>query len=130
MGVRVNSFGTTTAVNVLPANATETVIYVTPPFTMPAYSAVIFFRWVINVNTGNGTTALSVRIRRGITAAGFSIGAAPWVSSVSAGFQVEAQGCYFDSAGAMETAYCLTVSQTGATAAGTLNDGCLLVSIL
>lgn len=130
MGVRINSFASNTAQNVLPANATETVIYVTPPFTMPAYSAVIFFRWTINVLVGTGTTALSVRIRRGITTAGFSIGAAPWVSSVAVAQQVEAQGCYFDSAGALETAYCLTVSQTGATAAGTFNDGCLMLSIL
>lgn len=130
MGVRVNSFATNTVVNPLPANATETVIYVTPPLITAAYSATIFFRWTINVTTNTGITALSVRIRRGITIAGFSIGAAAWLSSVASGLQVEAQGCYFDSAGALEGPYCLTVSQTGATAASTLNDGCLMAFIL
>ncbi|HZD31609.1 MAG TPA: hypothetical protein VE779_08100 [Candidatus Angelobacter sp.] len=130
MGVRLTTATANTAQNALPANATETVLYVTPPIIQASDASCVFFRWYLNIIPGTGTSALSIRLRRGVTTAGVLLGAATWLHSVTAGLQLFLSGCYFDIPGVMETAYCFTLAQSGASAAGTLQDGCLIAFIL
>jgi hypothetical protein len=131
MGVRFPSVFTNTFIGPLPANATETVILTTPPFSPPLDTSAIFFLWCSEINAGTGTTVLAHRIRRGTTAAGAFIGVQPWNALANVGNAFMLSGCYFDTPGAVGgQQYSLTVSQTGATVAGVWNDGALLVFAL
>lgn len=131
MGVRFATVASTTQANVLPANATETVICTTLGINEAVDNAQVVLVWMSNITTGTGTTALVHRIRRGTAITGTSIGFNTWINSVTAGNTVHLSGVYVDSPGIVAgQQYSMTVQQTGATAAGGLNDVCLLAMVL
>jgi hypothetical protein len=130
MGVRFGTLTTKTSLNSLPANSTETVVYAVGPMILAVDSAAVLFNWFCTVSGGTGLTALVIRLRRGTTTAGTLIMTSPWTqSAVAAQFYMMA-GCDFDVFPAGDTYYCLTISQTGATGAGALNDGYLQAYVL
>lgn len=131
MGVRFPSVSITATGVVLPANANETVLAVTPPLNISLDFAQIFLTWFANMLAGTGTTALVFRLRRGTTVLGATIGNTSWPFTTVAGNNVVVGGGYPDTPGAVAgQQYALTVSQTGATAAGTLNDCAVLAFAL
>ncbi len=131
MGVRFPSIASSTFVGPLPASAAETVILTTPPLNISLDFSQIFLQWACDILAGTGTTALVFRLRRGTTAAGTLINAAAWTHTLAAGNSAVLSGAYFDTPGAVAgQQYSLTVSQTGAAAAGTFNDGALLAFAL
>ena len=130
MGVRFGTLSTKVAQNALPANATETVIYIVGPMILATDSVAVLFHWFITLVVGTGTTVIAVRMRRGTTTAGGLIGASNWSQTVAAGQTICMAGVYFDVFFASVTSYCLTVTQTGASGAGTVEDGTLAAFIL
>lgn len=124
MGVRLSSVVSLTAANVLPANATETVICVTPSIVSTQDNQVLLLFWFVNITVGTGTTSLAFRLRRDGVITGGTFQASAWATAVTAGQQVNLSGWYPDvTPGAIgPRPYALTVVQTGATAAGTIND--------
>ncbi len=127
MGVRFPSVSTTTNLGVLPASAAETAIITTPPLNISLDFAVVFLAWFLAITTGATTTALVFRIRRGSGLTGATIGAAVWTHTIGAAASAVLSGKYSDTPGAVAAQqYTLTVSQTGATGAGTLNDNMFL----
>lgn len=123
MGVRFPSVFTQVFIGPLPANATETVLCTTPPFSPPLDNAPIFFQWFCTILAGASVTGHTFRIRRGTTAAGAFIGAGAWVDTAAAAVQRNHSGNYVDTPGAVGGAqYSLTLVQTAATGAGTLTD--------
>jgi len=131
VGVRYPSQASNTFVGPLPANATETVILVSPPLNISLDFSQIFIQWACDILAGTSTTALVFRLRRGTTTAGTLINAAAWTHTLAAGNSAAMSGAYFDTPGAVAgQQYALTVVQTAATAAGTFNDGALLAFAL
>jgi|SRR6267154_6262283 len=131
MGVRFPSVASNVFVGPLPANATETVICTTPPFTPPLDFSQIFIHWFFACAAGTGTTSLVYRLRRGTTIAGVLIGLNQWADVVSATFGIFNSGVYIDNPGAVSgQQYSLTVAQTAATGAATLPDVCMVVYAL
>ena len=131
MGVRFPSVASTVVVNQLPANATETVICVTPPINLPIDSAQVMLYWYIAANIGTGATAYVVRLRRGITTGAPQITAVGGTQTVVAGNGAVLGGSYVDVPGVVaEQQYALTVSQTAATGTGSITDVCLIAFVL
>jgi len=125
MGVRFPSVFTTTSLGVLAANGAETIIATTPPLTLPLDFASVFLHWWFAGSSGNGTTGLSVAIRRGVTLAGTLITAAAAVL-VTANNIVNVAGCFVDTPGAVAgQQYTLTLTGTATTGVGTTLDVCL-----
>jgi hypothetical protein len=126
------------ATTALPASAAETALISTPvlqgalpgAFGQPVVAPQpVKVSGVLNITAGTGTTAVVIRVRQGVGTGGAVVGAAQTVTlaagnSASVPFSIE------DTTGALEagTAYTVTVSQTGATAAGTVNTFDLEVS--
>lgn len=132
MGVRFPSVQSNTFIGPLPANNTETVILTTPPLTISLDFATVFLLWACNIVSGTGTTSLSFRLRRGTTITGALVTpAAFWTHTLAAANSADLSGNYFDIPGAVGgQQYSLTIIQTGATAAGTFNDGSLIAFAL
>lgn len=131
MGVRFPSVASNTFVGPLPANATETVVLVTPPINEPIDNAQVILLWMADILAGTSTTSHQYRIRRGTTTAGATVNPNSWQSAVAAGAFLAMSGCYFDFPGIVAgQQYCLTVVQGAASAAGTWQDGCLLAMVL
>lgn len=119
------------ALAALPASAAETALTNTPVLQAALPGAFgqqgpepepVKISGVLNVLAGTGTTALVIRVRQGVGTGGAVVGAAQTVtlaagSSASVPFSVE------DTTGAVQTgtAYTVTVVQTGASGAGTVN---------
>lgn len=122
MGVRFPSVSSGTLQNPLPANATETVVALTPPLTITLDFAQIFIFWLFNITAGTGTTAVAFRVRRGNTVAGLLVSGVD-AHTLAAGNQANVIGFTVDTPGAVAgQQYCLTLLQTGATGAGVAND--------
>jgi hypothetical protein len=130
MGFRITSSITTTAVNVLPASAAETVIYQLPPIIIPTDSAAVFIGWNANIATALGITALRFNLRRGLTITDPLVNAAAWNVTAAPGNTYQSAGFYFDVLAAQQCYYCLTVQQIGGTVAGTVQVGELLAFAL
>jgi hypothetical protein len=126
------------ALGALPANATETALTSTPVLQAALPGAFgqagpapqpVKISGVLNVLAGAGVTALVLRIRQGVGTGGAVVGAAQTLTLAAAAsgsfaFSVE------DTTGLIEsgTAYTVTLSQTGATGASTINTFDLEVS--
>lgn len=131
MGVRFPTVATTTFIGPLPASAVETVVLTTPPINEPIDNAQIILMWMGLINAGTGTSQLGWRIRRGAGITGTQLGVAVWVNTQTVGVTNVSGGFYFDFPGVVAgQQYSLTVSQTGATAAGAWQDGSLLAMVL
>jgi len=131
MGVRFPSVASSTFIGPLPASAAETIILTTPPISEPVDNALVNLFWCANILAGTGTTALVFRIRRGATLTGAVVGAGPWTHTLAAAASGILSWADFDGPGVVAgQQYTLTISQTGATGAGTFNDGTLVAMIL
>lgn len=73
---------------------------------------------VINVLAGTGTTAIVVKCKQ---SGGTQIGVSQ-TDTLAAGGSENIPFCFQDTSGANNTSYLLTVTQTGATGNGTVND--------
>jgi len=130
MGVRFGSQYSTAIVNALPANANSTAIFTTPPLCLAADNAQVYLCWFANIIVGTGTTILQFQVYRGTTVLGMQTGVAIWALNVVAGSTYIASGSYIDQPGPADLSYTLGAIQSGASAAGTLIDGCLLAFVL
>jgi len=131
MGVRFPSVQSNVFVGPLPANATETVVCTTPPFTPPQDFSVIFISWFFAFLAGTGVTSVFFNLRRGTTTGGAALRLNPWGLAQTASANGFFSGNYFDSPGAVAgLQYSLTIIQTGATAGGTQVDTAMLAFAL
>lgn len=131
MGVRFPSVQSTTFVGPLPANANETVVITTPPFTPPLDNSIVLIVWTFVYTPQTGNSNSTFLIRRGTTVAGAQVNVQSRVFGLGSGNTVTMSGCYFDSPGAVSgIQYSLTIQQNGATAAGTPVDQCMFVFAL
>lgn len=131
MGARFPSVVSTTFVGPLPANNTETVVCVSPPFSPPLDSTAILIFWYFSYVGGATNTFAQYNIRRGTTVAGASIQQGTWAFVASAGAGSTGGGNYVDIVpGAAGQQYALTLIQGTASGAGTFRDVCLLVMAL
>lgn len=130
MGFRFNTFITKTALNALPPNNTETILYATPPMILATDGAAVFFTWWLAVTPGAGETSFTVRIRRGLTLAGPHIGVQPWTVQSLPSTPTLFSGCYVDVFALSDSPYVLTATQTNSTTAAVITDGCLHAFVL
>jgi hypothetical protein len=131
MGVRFPSVASNTFVGPLPASAVETVVLTTPPISEPVDNAQILLFWFFVYAAGTGNTSALFHLRRGTTTAGASVGVANWPFPAVAAAVAGYSGWYFDFPGVVSgQQYSLTLVQTGASAAGTFNDGVLIAMVL
>jgi hypothetical protein len=116
---KVVNFSTT---NVTVTTTTETAIISTGALTLPVGTAKIVIRAWAQLTSGAGTTAVTARIRRGSTTAGALVGEANSEAIKTAAGSTEP---FFimvtdDRANEASVEYVLTLTQTGATANGTV----------
>ena len=131
MGVRFPSVQTNTFIGPLPASAAETVLCTTPPLSLPLDFAVVFLFWTFALTAGTGTTSVSFNIRRGPTITGALVTPNTWAQAIAAGALGLMSGNVFDAPGAVGgQQYSLTMTQNGATAAGTPGNVGLLAFAL
>ena len=130
MGFRFNTFITKQALNALPPNGTETILYQTAPMILAADGAAVFVTWWLDLSPGAGEPSFTVRIRRGTTIAGQQIGVQPWNVQVLPVTPVLLSGCYVDVFALSDSPYVLTVTQTNSTTAAQIQDGCLHAFVL
>jgi hypothetical protein len=130
MGVRFGSQYSTVQQNALPANANETILYITGPLVIATDNAVVSLGWFADMVAGTGSVIFEFIIRRGTTLTAPAVSAFAWWQFSVPGSAYLMAGNYVDSPGGGAVPYCLTVVQAGATGAGTLVDGCLLAYVL
>lgn len=108
---------------------TETVALVTPPVSTTFAGDQIDIEGMINVTAGTGTTACTLRVRRGNGITGTVVRVAD-TDTLAAGssesFPLQCVDTPGDVAGQV---YSLTVQQTGATANGTINGASSCVTV-
>jgi hypothetical protein len=122
MGVRFPSGAGGYNGTVLPANNTETLVATSTPLILPFDNAIVFLLMMLNILAGTGTTSISLSIRLGPLITSPLLGA-PFVHTLAAGNSASIPlNTQHNSAGAAgPLQYSMTVIQTGATAAGTVN---------
>lgn len=126
MGSRFPSVVTTAPVNPLPANATETVFFTTPQITLPFDSTIVWVFTSLFILAGTGVTALVFHIRRGTLITSQDISGGGFTHTLAAGNNAAINVSIPDLApGPSAPVYSLTIIQTGATAASTVNVGWL-----
>ena len=119
------------ALGALPANATETALLSTAvlqaalpgAFGQPGASPQpVRISGVINLTAGTGVTAIVLRVRQGVGTGGAVVGAAQ-TFTLAAGNSASIPFAVDDVTGLIQsgTAYSITVVQTGATGASTVN---------
>jgi len=130
MGVRIGSQFTGTPLNVLPASAVETLIFTTGPLVIVSDEAMVQIVWSLVITVGTGTTALQIPLYRGPSLAYPGVPGGDFGVNVTAGTQVVIGGTWIDFPGGGSIQYSLSVVQTGASGAGVIADGGLLVLML
>jgi len=106
--------------------AAEAVIATTPPLNISLDFSQIIVIWYFVLFTGATTTSLIVLLRRGTTITGTLVNVSLG-DGVAAGVNLRRSGVYVDTPGAVAgQQYSLTLTQTGATGNGALNDVCLI----
>lgn len=131
MGVRFGTAQTTTQVSGLPANTTETIIFITPVLTMPRDGVQVFLEWSLNILVGTGTSSWYVMIHRGPLISSPFVFGFSWNLNVTAGSYYTFGGCDIDVIAGGGSQYSLSVIQEGApTVASTVWDGSLLAYVL
>lgn len=105
----------------LPSN-TEAAIQISPAMSVTQDGDPIAVTGTANITTGTGTTAVTVRCRRGTGVAGALVGVSI-VHPQAASTQDEISFDFTDSPGAVAgQTYSITVQQTAGTGAGTFNS--------
>lgn len=110
-----------TIANAAVVTTAETVAATTPALSPPPNTTVIL-RGRVSLTAGTGTTAVTVRLRRGSGATGTSLGAPDAITATAGAtgeYEFEATDAIGDVAGQQ---WSLTVQQTGASANGTIVD--------
>jgi hypothetical protein len=131
MGVRFPTAYSNTFIGPLPASAAETVLLTTPPINEPIDNATVLLFWSACITAGTATTFWQFRLRRGTTTGGTAINVGVWQLNVTAAQAFNPSWWYFDNPGIVAgQQYSLTVVQSGATGAGTWNDGALVAMVL
>lgn len=98
---------------------TETVVATVSGVTLPRPGLPVVISYVGALLTGAGTTAVTVRCRRGIDATGALVGTPPVPTEAAAATAILAGG-WVDQPGELANgSYVITVQQTAAGAAGT-----------
>lgn len=110
----------------------ETVLAVTPVQSVAAGLRVLI-RGVVNLAAGAGTTAVVLKVRQGATVGGAQVGASYTVTLAAAAngsvpFAVEDASGWLGQAGGGQ--YCITLTQTGGTGNGSVNQGDLSVEVI
>jgi hypothetical protein len=116
-----------TQVSAVPTNvSTETAIAVSPNITLPLAGNTAKVSGVLNITAGAGTTAIVLKVRQGNGVAGAQVQGNmthTLAAAASANVPYDVQ----DSSGAYAAdggiPYTVTVTQTGGTGAGTVNQG-------
>jgi hypothetical protein len=130
MGVRNASIGTKTPLNQPIVTTAETVCFTTGKIGLTQDNAQVLISYSAIITLTAGTTALTMRIRRGATATDTVVNVAT-AQTVAASTTVQVSGCYIDSPGVVDGAqYSLTIQATAAGANSTVNDGCLQAIVL
>lgn len=107
----------------------ETVALVTPPVSTTFAGDSIDIEGMVDLTAGTGTTAVTLRIRRGNGITGTVVGVAEpdtLAAGNSAALQFQGVDTPGDVAGQV---YSLTVQQTGATGNGTINGAASTVNV-
>lgn len=121
MGARIPGSLSSSLANALPANATETVICITPSIILAVDSQLVMIGVTVGLLVGTGTTSITLTLRRGNLVSSPSVGAGI-AKNVTAGNNDLLTLLGLDGPGVIGTTpYCVTIIQTGATAAGTVN---------
>lgn len=98
---------------------TETVVATISGITLPRPGMPVVITYAGTLLTGAGTTAVTVRCRRGVDATGTLVGTAE-TPTAAASASIDLAGAYVDQPGELANAsYVITVQQTAAGAAGT-----------
>ena len=110
-----------TATAVTDGGATETVVLTSAGVSTPGPNATVELHGVVNITTGTGGTAVVVNVRRGATASGTEVGTATTDTS-TAGDKYTIPFSIEDTPGDVAgLVYSVTVTETGASADGTVN---------
>lgn len=107
-------------------NANETAVVNTSPYTSDGANRQVTVDAEGEITTGTGTTALVVKIRRGTTTAGAQVGQSQTITVPTAGNKVQFGIQVLDTPGEVAgQQYCCTVTQTGGTGSGTVDQVCI-----
>jgi hypothetical protein len=117
----------TTDVSVVTTN--ETAAVTSPPVTPSTDGGEITITGVVNITTGTGTTAVTVRVRRGNGVSGALVGETmPHTLAAAASADIAFQ--VTDTPGAVAgQQYTATVVQTAASGNGTVNNASISVTV-
>lgn len=106
----------------------ETVVASCPALPLDAVpSTPIRISGVVNITAGTGTTAVVVKIRQGNTVGGTQVGVS-LTHTLAAGASGQIAFDLLDSS-FISTGYCVTVTQTGASGNGTINDAAITAEL-
>lgn len=131
MGVRIGSTFSTTFIGPFPANNTETIVLTTGPVNLAVDNANVLLVWFFSILAGTGVTQIITQIRRGTQVSSPRVGISSFPSPATAAVSTSYSGCYVDTPGVVAAVqYTATIVQTGATAASSWNDGCLMAFVL
>lgn len=125
----VQLFTKETDTNTTVTTTTETVALSLPAISTPGAGATVHVSGTLSMTYGTGTTAATVRVRRGTDATGTLIGESN-AESVTAGNTGELTWDVSDSPGEVAgQVYVVTVQQTSATANGTVLNASGTISV-
>lgn len=131
MGVRFPSAFSNAFIGPLPASNAETICFTTPPLTLPFDGAQVFILGYFTWTAGTGNTTTGFLCRRGATLTGALVSAANDAAQAVVGGPNSFASVWADVPGAVGgQQYTLTISQFGASAAGTFRNGGLLAFVL
>ena len=123
MGVRFPGSGTVQTFTANLPNTAEGPIIVSAPLNLALDFQQIIILWVVMLTLGTGTTALTLRLRRGTSITG-NLVTTQGVNPAAAATTITISGVYADVPGAVAgQQYTLTGQQTGGTGAASNLDG-------
>lgn len=110
-----------------PSLAAETAVITVGPVATGAGSIGVWISGDLQITPGTGTTAMSIRCRRGAGTGGASVDGTTIVLPASAGVNNSFPFNFYDTSNVPEQAggvqYTITAQATGGTANGTVNSG-------
>lgn len=130
MGVRQATVSSTVVTNAVLVTSAETVVAISPPLNIPIANAQILLFGYVLFSAGTGTSFMNCKVRRGITTAGQQVNQTGSINVTVAGGNIWTF-TYADTPGEIAgQQYCMTLSQTAASANGTVLDVCFTAMAL
>jgi hypothetical protein len=130
MGVRLPSVASTTLLTTVLTSVTETAFVTAPGINLSLDNAQVWILWMVQLNTGAGTTQIQIKLRRGVDTTGFQVGQ-NWNNAVAVTTNRQFSGCYIDSPGIVAgQQYTVTALQISSTGNGTFSDASIMVLVL